>query len=46
MKYVSWMIGTYEQHPDKAFDSKAFPKVSGINYRDVIAKNVTIAGKL
>ncbi|KAI5395300.1 hypothetical protein KIW84_061769 [Lathyrus oleraceus] len=45
MKYVFWMIGTYEQHPDKDFDSKAFLKVSGINYRDVIAKNMTIAGE-
>ncbi|XP_050891646.1 probable polygalacturonase isoform X1 [Lathyrus oleraceus] len=46
MKYVFWMTGTYGQHPDKDFDPKALPKVSGINYRDVTAKNVTFAGKL
>jgi len=46
MKYVFWMTGTYGDHPDYGFDPKALPKISGINYRDVKAKNVTIAEKL
>ena len=44
--YVFWMTGTYGDHPDYGFDPKALPKISGINYRDVKAKNVTIAEKL
>jgi polygalacturonase len=46
MKYVFWMTGSYGEHPDKKFDPKALPKINGINYKDVTAKNVTIAGKL
>jgi polygalacturonase len=46
MKYVFWMTGSYGEHPDKGFDPKALPKINGINYSDVTAKNVTIAGKL
>ncbi|WJX14474.1 hypothetical protein P8452_04731 [Trifolium repens] len=46
MKYVFWMTGSYGEHPDKGFDPKALPNVTGINYKDVTAKNVTIAGKL
>ncbi|KAK2458037.1 putative polygalacturonase [Trifolium repens] len=46
MKYVFWMTGSYGQHPDKDFDPKALPNVTGINYRDITAKNVTIAGQL
>ena len=46
MKYVFWMTGSYGDHPDNGFDPNALPKISGINYRDVTATNVTIAGKL
>ncbi|GAU29753.1 hypothetical protein TSUD_161580 [Trifolium subterraneum] len=46
MKYVFWMTGSYGDHPDNKFDPKALPNVTGINFRDVTAKNVTIAGKL
>ncbi|GAU32354.1 hypothetical protein TSUD_43970 [Trifolium subterraneum] len=46
MKYVFWMTGSYGEHPDNKFDPKTLPNITGINYRDVIAKNVTIAGKL
>jgi polygalacturonase len=46
MKYVFWMTGSYGQHPDKDFDPKALPNVTEINYRDITAKNVTIAGQL
>ncbi|XP_058755423.1 probable polygalacturonase [Vicia villosa] len=46
MKYVFWMAGSYGQHADKGFDPKALPEISGINFRDVTATNVTFAGKL
>ncbi|XP_024629705.2 probable polygalacturonase [Medicago truncatula] len=46
MKYVFWMTGAYKSHAENGFDPKALPKISGINYRDIIAKNVTIAGQL
>lgn len=46
MKYVFWMSGSYNQHPDLDFDPKALPKIQGINYRDVVAKNVTAPARL
>ncbi|XP_057415781.1 probable polygalacturonase [Lotus japonicus] len=46
MKYVFWMTGSYGEHPDSGFDPKALPTITGINYRDVIAKNVTYSAKL
>lgn len=46
MKYTFWMTGDYGSHPDDHFDPKALPVIQGINFRDVISKNVTIAGKL
>ncbi|XP_057457603.1 probable polygalacturonase [Lotus japonicus] len=46
MKYVFWMTGSYGSHPDTGFDPKALPTITGINYRDVIAKNVTYPAKL
>nr|AFK49026.1 unknown [Lotus japonicus] len=46
MKYVFWMTGSYGSHPDTGFDPKALPTITGINYRDVIAKNVAYPAKL
>uniref|UniRef100_A0A2N9G565 Pectate lyase superfamily protein domain-containing protein n=1 Tax=Fagus sylvatica TaxID=28930 RepID=A0A2N9G565_FAGSY len=46
MKYVFWMTGTYNQHPGTGFDPKAFPEITGINYRDVVAENVTYSARL
>ncbi|KAL2324568.1 hypothetical protein Fmac_023626 [Flemingia macrophylla] len=46
MKYVFWMTGSYGSHPDPNFDPKALPNITGINYRDVVAKNVTYSAKL
>ncbi|KAL4593834.1 hypothetical protein ACB092_M010200 [Castanea dentata] len=46
MKYVLWMAGNYNQHPDPKFDPKAIPEIKGINYRDVVAENVTYSAKL
>nr|GME06284.1 probable polygalacturonase [Ipomoea batatas] len=46
MKYVFWVSGEYNSHPDKGFDPTALPNITGINYSKINAKNVTIAGKL
>ncbi|XP_027367076.1 probable polygalacturonase [Abrus precatorius] len=46
MKYVFWMTGAYGSHPDPGFDPKALPNITGINYRDVDAKNVTYSARL
>lgn len=46
MKYVFWMTGTYNQHPDSGFDPNALPHIQGINYRDVVADNVTYSARL
>ncbi|XP_019194777.1 PREDICTED: probable polygalacturonase [Ipomoea nil] len=46
MKWVFLMSGDYGDHPDNHFDPKAFPVVAGINFRDVVADNVTMAGKM
>ncbi|XP_021892085.1 probable polygalacturonase [Carica papaya] len=46
MKYVFWMSGSYNQHPDPGFDPKAFPKIENINYKDVRAENVTYSARL
>ena len=46
MKYVFWMAGNYNQHPDPFFDPKAIPEINGINFRDVVAENVTYPGSL
>ncbi|PSS04391.1 Polygalacturonase [Actinidia chinensis var. chinensis] len=46
MKYVFWMTGNYGEHPDNGYDPKALPVIENINYRDMTAENVTIAGHL
>jgi polygalacturonase len=46
MKYVFRMTGAYTLHPDNGFDPNALPHIQGINYRDVVADNVTYAAKL
>lgn len=46
MKYTFWITGDYGAHPDEHYDPKALPVIQGINVKDVVAKNVTIAGKL
>lgn len=46
MKYVFWMTGAYGSHPDNKYDPNALPEVTNINYKDIVAKNVTIAGDL
>ncbi|KAI9160989.1 hypothetical protein LWI28_021052 [Acer negundo] len=46
MKYVFWMTGSYRLHPDPSFDPKALPEITRINYRDMVAENVTYAARL
>lgn len=46
MQYVFWMNGKYGSHPDKGFDPKALPEITNINFRDIVAKNVSIVGDL
>nr|GMC98175.1 probable polygalacturonase [Ipomoea batatas] len=46
MKYVFWMTGNYGSHPDDKYDPNAFPVIKNINYRDMVAENVTMAGRL
>ena len=46
MKYVFWMTGSYRSHPDNDFDPKALPEIKRINYRDIVAENVTYSARL
>lgn len=46
MKYVFWMTGAYGSHPDNGYDPKALPEIKNINYKDMVAKNVSIVGDL
>ncbi|XP_047954381.1 probable polygalacturonase [Salvia hispanica] len=46
MKWVFWMTGNYGSHADSHYDPKALPEIKGINYRDVVAENVTMAARL
>ncbi|KAL4357732.1 hypothetical protein HN51_029027 [Arachis hypogaea] len=46
MKYVFWITGSYGSHPDNGFDPNALPQITGINYRDFTADNVTYSARL
>ncbi|KAI9174348.1 hypothetical protein LWI28_015992 [Acer negundo] len=46
MKWVFWMTGNYGSHPDNNYDPKALPVIENINYRDMVAENVTMAARL
>ncbi|CAN6308221.1 unnamed protein product [Urochloa humidicola] len=46
MKWVFWMTGNYGQHPDNSSNPNAKPEVTGINYSDVFAENVTMTGRM
>ncbi|KAM3282412.1 putative polygalacturonase isoform X1 [Capsicum chacoense] len=46
MKWVFWMSGNYGSHADTHWDPKALSEIKGINYRDVVAENVSMAGQL
>lgn len=46
MKWVFWMTGNYGSHADSHYDPNALPEIKGINYRDVVAENVSMAARL
>ena len=46
MKWAFWMTGNYSSHPDNNYDPNAIPVVENINYRDMVAENVTMAARL
>ncbi|XP_050236580.1 probable polygalacturonase [Mercurialis annua] len=46
MKWVFWMTGNYGSHADKNYDPNALPVIQGINYRDMVAENVSMAARL
>lgn len=46
MKWAFWMTGNYGSHADNHYDPKALPAIQGINYRDIVAENVTMAARL
>ncbi|CAL0312630.1 unnamed protein product [Lupinus luteus] len=46
MKWAFWMTGNYGSHADNNFDPNALPVIQNINYRDMVAENVTIAATL
>ncbi|XP_073045085.1 probable polygalacturonase isoform X2 [Primulina eburnea] len=46
MKWVFWMTGNYGSHADNHYDPNALPKITGINYRDVVAENASMAARL
>lgn len=46
MKWVFWMTGNYGSHADNNYDPNALPEIKGINYRDVVAENVSMAARL
>ncbi|KAK9749436.1 hypothetical protein RND81_02G125400 [Saponaria officinalis] len=46
MKWAFWMTGNYGSHPDDKYNPNALPEIRGINYRDVVADNVRMAGRL
>lgn len=45
MKWAFKMTGDYNSHADTHFDPNALPEIKNINFRDVVAENVTIAAK-
>ncbi|KAK6947823.1 Glycoside hydrolase, family 28 [Dillenia turbinata] len=46
MKWAFWMTGNYGSHADENYDPNALPIIQGINYRDMVAENVTMAARL
>ncbi|XP_051128176.1 probable polygalacturonase isoform X2 [Andrographis paniculata] len=46
MKWVFWITGNYGSHADNHYDPNALPEIKGINYRDIMAENVSMAARL
>ncbi|MBA0640085.1 hypothetical protein Goklo_023058, partial [Gossypium klotzschianum] len=45
IKWVFWMTGNYK-HADNHYDSNALPVIQGINYKDIVVHNVSMAARL
>ncbi|PON97796.1 Glycoside hydrolase [Trema orientale] len=46
MKWAFWMTGNYGSHADSGYDPNALPEIRNVNYRDMVAENVTMAARL
>ncbi|MED6209172.1 hypothetical protein PIB30_052211 [Stylosanthes scabra] len=46
MRWAFWMTGNYGSHADNNYDPNALPLIQNINYRDMVAQNVTMAARL
>ena len=46
MKWVFWMTGDYNSHPDGKYNPSAVPVVDRISYSDVVADGVSMAARL
>ncbi|XP_057967052.1 probable polygalacturonase [Malania oleifera] len=46
MKWAFWMTGNYGSHPDNNYNHNALPMIQGVNYRDMVAENVTMVARL
>ncbi|KAE8671774.1 putative polygalacturonase [Hibiscus syriacus] len=46
MKMVFWMEGNYGSHPDNDYNPNVIPVIRIINFRDVVAENMTMAARL
>ncbi|KAJ0815013.1 putative glycoside hydrolase, family 28, pectin lyase/virulence factor [Helianthus annuus] len=46
MKLAFWMMGNYGSHLDDKWEPNAIPVIQNINYRDMVAENVTMAARL
>ncbi|OIC54849.1 hypothetical protein A7L55_19345 [Acinetobacter baumannii] len=46
MKWAFTMTGSYGSHPDNKYNPDALPVVERISYSNIVATNVSVAGKL
>ncbi|XP_022922359.1 probable polygalacturonase [Cucurbita moschata] len=46
MKYIFWMTGDYKAHADDKFDPSALPVIKNINYKELVAMNVSMSANL
>ncbi|KAL6006746.1 hypothetical protein ACLOJK_032240 [Asimina triloba] len=46
MKWAFWMTGAYGSHPDGNYNPNAIPVIDRISYSNIVAENVTTAGRL
>ena len=46
MKYIFWMTRDYKAHADDKFDPSALPVIKNINYKELVAMNVSMSANL